>query len=223
MKYQNTVSITNTAGNSSGIYVYRGNSIFDPDYSVGGHQPMGASQMVLMYRSYVVVGSKIQIKVANLQANNRTCTFGVIPTLDVYSPASARSHQAFEQPWMKQTMLGPVLSTIGSGKVSHYMSTSKVFDEKPAGVQIAPGYSGFTGGNLVGSNPANQWFWNIIAQDSFINQNAGSVLITAQVVVTYYVKFSDRQAVLASGSGITEGSESTSTTAGTGPVGDIGA
>ena len=40
-------------------YLFRANSIFDPDYQLGGHQPMGRDQYENFYQKYVVVGSTI--------------------------------------------------------------------------------------------------------------------------------------------------------------------
>jgi len=37
----------------------RANSVFDPDYSTGGQQPMGYDQWAALFNQYVVVGSKL--------------------------------------------------------------------------------------------------------------------------------------------------------------------
>ncbi len=41
--------------------VFRANSIFDPDYSGVGHQPMGHDQWAAIYERYTVLGSKITV------------------------------------------------------------------------------------------------------------------------------------------------------------------
>lgn len=45
-----TVPVTN---------VFRANSVFDPDFTGGGHQPRGFDQMAVLFNKYTVVGSKI--------------------------------------------------------------------------------------------------------------------------------------------------------------------
>lgn len=40
-------------------YTFRANSIFDPDWSGAGHQPLGHDQWQTFYKNYVVIGSKL--------------------------------------------------------------------------------------------------------------------------------------------------------------------
>lgn len=40
-------------------YLFRMNSIFDPYYATGGHQPMGHDQYATLYQAYRVLGAKI--------------------------------------------------------------------------------------------------------------------------------------------------------------------
>jgi len=41
---------------------FRLNSIFDPEFSIGGHQPMGRDQWANLYQAYRVLGAKITAK-----------------------------------------------------------------------------------------------------------------------------------------------------------------
>lgn len=61
MRYVQDVALTMTAGATS-KYEFRANSIYDPDYSGGGHQPMRFDQMAAFYADYVVVASKITVR-----------------------------------------------------------------------------------------------------------------------------------------------------------------
>lgn len=64
-RYADSVKITVTAGLAGDEHVFRGNSLYDPDYtqSVGGHQPMGFDEMALVYNRYRVKVSKIDVRV----------------------------------------------------------------------------------------------------------------------------------------------------------------
>jgi hypothetical protein len=42
--------------------IFRLNSLFDPDYSVGGHQPRGFDQWMTMYNKYCVIGATVTIE-----------------------------------------------------------------------------------------------------------------------------------------------------------------
>lgn len=57
-KYLTTISLDPGAG-SYGYYRFRTNSLFDPDHTGVGHQPMYFDQMAALYKEYVVTGAKI--------------------------------------------------------------------------------------------------------------------------------------------------------------------
>lgn len=46
----------------SGPYMFRLNSIFDPDKTSTGHQPRGHDQWSAMYKKYCVVGAKVKVE-----------------------------------------------------------------------------------------------------------------------------------------------------------------
>lgn len=48
-----------TPGFSSAI-VFRINSLYDPEYAVGGHQPLGFDQWSVFYNKYLVLGAKVR-------------------------------------------------------------------------------------------------------------------------------------------------------------------
>lgn len=61
LRYVQDVQLTSTAG-APGFYQFRANSLYDPDYTGTGHQPMRFDQMAAIYADYCVVGSKINVK-----------------------------------------------------------------------------------------------------------------------------------------------------------------
>lgn len=64
LRYVETTNVACTTGVLNEI-LWRANGIYDPRVAVGGHQPMGFDQWSVLYNHYVVVGSKITIKVIN--------------------------------------------------------------------------------------------------------------------------------------------------------------
>jgi len=62
--------------------VYSANSIYDPDITFTGHQPMGYDQWSKIYRRYTVLSSKITVRWnpvnGGLSANVQPCYFGVM-------------------------------------------------------------------------------------------------------------------------------------------------
>ena len=51
LKYTDQINLTNIVG--YGSYVYRMNSLFDPDLTGSGHQPLGFDQYAQLYRSFL--------------------------------------------------------------------------------------------------------------------------------------------------------------------------
>lgn len=66
LKYSDVITLTST-GNAVASYVFRMNSLFDPDFSGTGHQPYYFDQLAALYSRYCVIGSKL------------TATFTIIP------------------------------------------------------------------------------------------------------------------------------------------------
>lgn len=72
LRYSTDISITPTTG-AAGFYVFRANSIFDPDQSGVGHQPYG-------HDTYSTIYSKYQVKKATITVtptSNTNCIYGV--------------------------------------------------------------------------------------------------------------------------------------------------
>lgn len=75
--------------------IYRCNSVFDPDYTGTGHQPMGFDQWAALYTKYTVLGSKITMiytpSTPNTQTNITPGIFGVTMSKSAASVAATYS------------------------------------------------------------------------------------------------------------------------------------
>jgi len=60
LRYNEVVSIDSTVG-FPGHALFRANGLYDPNYTGGGHQPMGRDQLALIYNHYKVVSSVISV------------------------------------------------------------------------------------------------------------------------------------------------------------------
>ena len=67
LKYVEFVTLNNSASSSSvpNVYHYRANSLHDPNYSGGGHQPRGFDELKAIYDHYTVIGSKMKASFEN--------------------------------------------------------------------------------------------------------------------------------------------------------------
>jgi len=67
LRYYDTYAMTVTSG-SLGKQVMRWNSVFDPDYSGGGHQPLFRDTFAGIYDHYAVVSATANVKIINTHA-----------------------------------------------------------------------------------------------------------------------------------------------------------
>ncbi len=77
LTYFDLADITTTSG-SLGQWIFRANSIFDPDFTFTGHQPMLYDQIAPMYQSYKVIAVRVHY----------TCTLGLAYPIGLLSVAT---------------------------------------------------------------------------------------------------------------------------------------
>lgn len=69
MRYADQIALNAGIG-AAAFYTFRAGSIFDPDYTGTGHQPMGHDQWAQFYNHYVVLGAKITVTFSNEDAGD---------------------------------------------------------------------------------------------------------------------------------------------------------
>lgn len=73
-KYNTLVSLNTGALGVTGFQQFRCNGMFDPDFTLSGHQPLYFDQMSVVYNHYTVIGSKITIRATKTDASNQIPT-----------------------------------------------------------------------------------------------------------------------------------------------------
>ena len=78
LRYVDTISI-NPGSAAIASHVFRANSIFDPDSTGTGHQPLMRDEYALLYDNYRVISSKIKVTLvtSGVAGNVVPCLFGV--------------------------------------------------------------------------------------------------------------------------------------------------
>lgn len=163
--------------------VYRGNSIWDPDVSLGGSTCMGWQAWNQFYLRYRVLGSAIKVVTftSNSAANRMNINWVAVPVSNT-AQLDATVQQSRTLPYAKVRN-----SQQGSGvsMIKNYISTAKMKGIPWNTPKIEEVYSS----NMDG-NPAQQWFWAItwgpMDGISIIN-------VEFEVEITYYVEFYDRR------------------------------
>ncbi len=119
----------NAATDSTVSHVWRANSIFDPDFEIGGHQPMGHDQWLNFYSHYTVIGSRI--KVNSQQSSTTTTGAGLVGVLlkDNSTTITSGSTNIMEQALAKWRLYGPMTSG-RPVSVTHGFSSKKFFGLK---------------------------------------------------------------------------------------------
>lgn len=170
MRYCTSVALVASAG-ASAIHVFSANSIFDPDVTGVGHQPMYRDQYAALYENYVVLGSKISVEFVNhntgsgaivsVSGDNDTTIVSAVDTRTEQSNAIS----AAMAPATKTTL---------------FMTYSP---EKHLGTTDSD--NGIT---AVGSSPSNQWYYGVA---SCHIDSTSSLTTYARVTIEYTVKFTE--------------------------------
>lgn len=182
VKLQYVDRITISPGATYAQYTFRGNSLYDPDYtkSIGDHQPMYYDQYMAIYYKYRVLASKITIDASDLSGNSSVymiCT----PNTDILTSTSIS--YVMEQTGSVAPRIIPIAQRGPMPKLKLYASTRKVM-----GLHKGEVYDD-TYSAVSNANPANLWYWNIFfsAVNDISNLSVGMV-----VKIVYYVEFYDR-------------------------------
>lgn len=94
MRYCETITLNAGTAGTAG-HIFRCNSIFDPNQSGTGHQPLSHDQWALFYNHYRVFGSKITVHFSATNANAPMLA-GVYLNDDLNAPASGLVHNYIE-------------------------------------------------------------------------------------------------------------------------------
>jgi len=184
LKYVDRVPISSVAV-SYAPYVFRGNSVFDPDQSLGGHQPLYYDQYAAIYEKYRVIGSSIRLDVINTSGAS-ALYYVCEPNTDVSTYTSVP--QLLEQSRAYSPKIVPIAQRVPS-RFTRYATTRGVLGLTKA-QSMDDDYC-----STVGANPTQQWFWNLLFQSM-----DGTTVVGAEMMVkiVYYVQFFERNLIVQS-------------------------
>lgn len=187
LKYHDGFNLSAAAGSS--FHAIRGNGMFDPDFSLGGHQPRGFDQYADIYQNYMVYASKVSYVVAN---NQSTTAKGLVLYQTSTTPAT------LPRPWINTELpyhMGPkhLLSPTNQGyhdvKFKGYMTTKRIYGDKDL---EETDY----GANVL-ATPQKEWF-HVLTWANYLASFPATYDLEIQLKVTYFAKFFNRKQVLAS-------------------------
>lgn len=168
--------------NGYAVWVWRGNSIYDPDYAVGGGRPTGAQVYDPLYWKYTVLGSSIKMKVLNTGASVLKAMLR--PQMASTTAAPGATSKLEELPDTRVKWIGNNVGGNDVRTIKHYASTKKQYAKKP----LDDEFNGDVGGLGIGSNPLNEWYWSAYLFNP-VNVGTGSISAYVEFWITYYVKY----------------------------------
>ena len=185
MRYSDNVTIS-SAGLAVGSRLYNGNSIFDPDQTGIGHQPLGRDEWAAFYNRYYVLGSAIKatfIARSNIQQGQ----VALYPKPN--STVSTTMDNAREKPYSKYKVLGRIDGGRANVTLKGYMSTKKIFGLN----KLSNANDDFSA--FQTANPAKLWTWQLYVQGED-ETSAYEARVVLDIV--YYVRLYDRLALTSS-------------------------
>nr|QTE03423.1 MAG: capsid protein [Phoenicurus auroreus CRESS-DNA-virus sp.] len=184
LRYRSNLTITSTSG-AVNYNVYRANSVFDPDQSNIGHQPMFFDNYANIYNNYRVLGSKITVTFTPLQdfsdtANNVISTRG--PWLiGINGTNATTSYSATPETRMEANDSICALLNSRQGADGVMTLTDTFNSETTLGRPVQDDVNSAA----VTGNPSQQWYWQPWVAD--YSGGTSSVVIT--VDIEYSVEF----------------------------------
>lgn len=178
LRYVDDITIDAGIG-ALGTYVFRANSIYDPNYTGVGHQPRGRDEWALFYNKYVVLGSKITVKFQTTDsAASAPCKVG-IAVKDVATVLSNATAYA-ENMHSRWSFIG----TRDSGKpmttITHKVNPRKFLNKKTFD---DPNLEGGLGTSA--SNPTEEIFYHLFVQNEAQAVDLGTIFCS--VMIEYLV------------------------------------
>ena len=177
LHYESLVTLMPGAAVAS--YVFRGNSLFDPDYTGTGHQPRYYDQLTPIYGRYKVLRSAITVEMINGSPNSGAI-FAITPNTEIITFTSWQ--QASELPRSKTSQIVPVASRYPF-KLSSSASTKSICGLLPYQVNDEDWSAS------IGTNPVQIWYWNINVASI---DESSHVTVSLRVRLKYHAVMYDR-------------------------------
>lgn len=180
--YTERVDLTSQNVTSYNYFVFRGNSVYDPNFTGGGHQPTGYDQWTAFYLNYCVYASKISV---SFNSGDGTETDSIVAYVfpDTSSSYPGPTVVLEENPYVRYRFLQTEFQAPKSSRtIRNFMTTKKMW-----GRNVGTDLEYF--GAAYNSNPAYPWFWQIVLLNPYQVLTPHYHL---HVRITYYTKLYTR-------------------------------
>lgn len=161
--------------------IFRANGMYDPEVSVGGHQPMRFDEMSNFYNHFTVLSSTMSVIILNTSGVRVGCTLSVLPD---NTHGATTMEDALEWPGTTFAYLQPETA----GSANHTMTTLKkkcdvarFFGKSRSSLIDSVPYRG-----SAAADPSEQVYFGIKFAEDFGNSSGqGGGVVNYQVIITY--------------------------------------
>ncbi len=120
----------NVTGQLGAEVAFRMNSLFDPDFSAGAHQPYGFDQLATLYDKYVVHGVTVDIVLSTVPYSTGGAT-NIVALAGCTSTQPSSSNVAIQNTSInnvEESNVGTITFLEAAGRVSRYRQSFKISD-----------------------------------------------------------------------------------------------
>lgn len=150
-KYVETqVNLDPGVGGTTATHVFSLNSLYDPDVTGAGHQPIGFDQLMPLYDHYTVIGARVRVTASNTDPTNSQT---LILSLRDNATVSNDLPQIIENGMCRYGHLAPSVGGMSSKTLSLNCSMKKFFGKNILSDDIYRGD--------ISSNPTEQVYLHI--------------------------------------------------------------
>ncbi len=175
LRYSDTKDL---AGAGIQQHVYRSNSLFDPDLTGTGHQPMGFDELAAFYNFYTVNAFKVRATFIN----EGTTEAAVAVTPTNVSPTFNNINQVKEISRTRYSLLNSADSGGSIRTISHYWKNNVIAGVTPAKYKSEENYSA-----IFSANPDQQVHASFTAEEA----GAGTCDVKVEIDCIFYCTFYD--------------------------------
>jgi len=174
LRYCDVLSLTSSSPQQ---YTFRANSLFDPDLTSTGHQPLYFDQYIASYEKYRVFKTHIQVRVTN-NTQSTVNELVIVPTSQV--PTLTSISMAREQ--ARAVTSGPLPAFQALPRVIRLSLTTKTV----LGLQKTQIYDQDYGA-IFSASPVELWYYTLYAWSA-----ATAIDLVVDVELTFECEFYDR-------------------------------
>jgi len=184
LKYDMVSALTSIVTTGAFSYVFRGNSVFDPDFTSTGGQPSNFDDYSAMYGNYRVWGSTMKVHIMATTSALEPTLWAIGPRRTSTSITAATQPDFIAQPYCKSVLTNVYRTGAPDTKYNGHMSSARLLgltNTEFAGRDDATA--------ATGANPTLQWYWHISATNI---DTAVTSEVAIHVELVYDVEFYSR-------------------------------